>query len=166
MVFDVPESDFDVVVPGAAIGVHVVATDKTLGATISRRSPSADPDTRTVHCEADMPNASRDIPVNTTGEVRIDVGKPSPATAVPLASAAITGVKAAVFVVEGDVAHKRTFKILGERGGTVYLDGGLRPGTQVVTEGRAVLADGDAVAPKMVAFGAEDREDGSREAKE
>jgi hypothetical protein len=48
----------------------------------------------------------------------------------------------------------------------VYLDGGLRPGTQVVTEGRAVLADGDAVAPKMVAFGAEDREDGSREAKE
>ncbi|MGH7436270.1 MAG: efflux RND transporter periplasmic adaptor subunit, partial [Polyangiaceae bacterium] len=80
--FDVPESDFDSVAPGAPIRVHVVATDATLSATISRRSPSADPDTRTVHCEADVPNSNRDIPVNTTAEVRIEVGRARPAVAI------------------------------------------------------------------------------------
>jgi RND family efflux transporter MFP subunit len=166
VVFDVPESDFDVVGPGTPVSVHVVATDRTLGATVSRRSPSADPDTRTVHCEADMPNSSREIPVNTTGEVRIAVGKPVPAAAVPLASAAVTGAKAAVFVVEGGVAHKKTFKVTGERGGTLFLDTALAAGAQVVTEGRAVLADGDAVTAKVVPFDADDAQDGPREARE
>lgn len=152
MVFDVPESDFDIVAPGSALGVHVVATDKTVGATIARRSPSADPDTRTVHCEADIANSNRDIPVNTTGEVRIDVGQPRQAVAVPLDSASITGSKAVLYVVEGGVAHKTTGKVLGERGGTLYLDPALRAGSQVVTEGRAVLADGDAVTAKPSAF--------------
>lgn len=151
-VFDVPESDFDLVAPGAPISVHVVATDRTLGATISRRSPSADPDTRTVHCEADMPNSDRSIPVNTTGEVRIEVGPPIQAVAVPLDAAAITGSKAALFVVTGAAAHKTTFKVLGERGGTLYIDRSMQPGTQVVTEGRAILADGDAVAAKEATF--------------
>ncbi len=152
LVFDAPESDFDVVAPGSALSVHIVATDKTVGATLSRRSPSADPDTRTVHCEADIPNPSREIPVNTTGEVRIDVGQPRQAVTVPLDAASITGSKAVLYVVEGGVAHKTTASVLGERGGTLYLDPALRAGSQVVTEGRAVLADGDAVAPKPTAF--------------
>ena len=44
--------------------------------------------------------------------------------------------------------------VLGERGGTVYIDSTLKPGTAVVTEGRAVLADGDAVASRKVPFDA------------
>jgi membrane fusion protein (multidrug efflux system) len=152
MTFDVPEGDFGITAPGTPLTVHVIATDRSFTGTISRRSPSADPDTRTVHVEADMPDPDKLIPVNTTGEVRIEVGQPQPATAIPLDAAAITGAKAVIFVVEAGVAHKATFKTRGERGGTLYLDTALKPGTSVVTEGRSILGEGDAVASKLVPF--------------
>jgi membrane fusion protein (multidrug efflux system) len=134
--FDVPEDDFAIVAPDTPLTVHLLATDRTLKGTVSRRSPSADPDTRTVHVEVDLADPDRTIPVNTTGEVRIDVGDPQPATAIPLDSASISGGKATLFVVDG----------------TLYLEPALKPGTSIVTEGRAILSEGDHVAPKQVAF--------------
>lgn len=163
VVFDVPEGEFDEVAPGALIQVHVVATDARKTATVSRRSPSADPDTRTVHCEADVPNSNRAVPVNTTAEVRLEVGRSRAAVAIPLDSASVSGSKAVVFTVGGGAAHKETFKVLGERGGTLYLDTALKPGTQVVTEGRAVLADGDPVAAREASFAPEVSADGAPE---
>jgi len=154
MTFDVPEDDFHIVTPNTLVGVHVVATNQTFTGGISRRSPSADADTRTVHVEVDMPDPQRQIPVNTTGEVRIEVGQPHSATAIPLDSASISGSKAVVFVADKGVAHKTTFKVLGERGGTLFVDGALKAGTAIVTEGRAVLAEGDPVAPKRATFDA------------
>jgi RND family efflux transporter MFP subunit len=152
--FDVPEDDFGVVAPASPLTVRALATNEVFTATVSRRSPSADADTRTVHAEIDIPDPNREIPVNTTGEIRIEVGQPSLATAIPLASATINGSKAVVFVVDGGVAHKATYKVLGERESTLYVESALKPGTPVVTEGRALLAEGDAVAPKMVTFAA------------
>ncbi|HLK36392.1 MAG TPA: efflux RND transporter periplasmic adaptor subunit [Polyangiaceae bacterium] len=152
MTFDVPESDFEVVAPGISVSLRALATGRTLSGTIARRSPSADPDTRTVHCEVDISDPARRMPVNTTAEARIEVGQPIPASAVPLDAAAISGDKAAIFVVDRGVARKETFKVLGERGGTLYLDTGLRSSTPVVTEGRSTLADGDGVAAKQAAF--------------
>jgi membrane fusion protein, multidrug efflux system len=152
MTFDVPEDDFAIVAPTAPLSIRLLATGRTLAGTISRRSPSADPDTRTVHVEVDLADPNREIPVNTTGEVQIEVGNPSPATAIPLDAASISGSKAAIFVVEGGIAHKTTFQTRGERGGTLFVDPALKPGAQVVTEGRATLADGDHVAAKPVPF--------------
>jgi RND family efflux transporter MFP subunit len=148
MTFDVPESDFDVVAPQTPVSIRVLATGRALAGAVARRSPAADPETRTVHAEVDLDNARRDVPVNTTGEVTIQVGAPRPATEVPLVAASISGLKATVFVIDGDVAHKRTFAVLGESGSDVYLDTALKAGSRVVTEGRALLADGDHVAPK------------------
>ena len=76
MTFDAPESDFDLLGPGTVASVHVVATGKVISAPISRRAPAADPETRTVHVEIDLADATRQIPVNTTGQVRIEVGPP------------------------------------------------------------------------------------------
>ena len=152
MTFDVPESDFEVVAPGTSVSLRALATGKALTGTIARRSPSADPDTRTVHCEVDIPDPTRQMPVNTTAEARIEVGQPIPASAIPLDAAAISGDNAAIFVVDGSVARKETFKVLGERGATLFLDTALRASTPVVTEGRSTLADGDGVAPKQAAF--------------
>jgi RND family efflux transporter MFP subunit len=152
--FDVPEDDFGVVAPSTSLSVRALATNKTFDGTIARRSPSADPDTRTVHAEVDIPDPDRLIPVNTTGEIRIEVGQPAPAVAIPIDAATINGSKAVVFLVEKGVAHKATFRVLGERESTLYVETALRPGTQVVTEGRALLAEGDAVAAKVVAFAA------------
>ena len=162
MTFDAPEGDFGVIAPGTPLTVHVLATGETFPGTIARRSPSADADTRTVHCEVDIADPKRHLPVNTTGEVRIEVGQPRPATAVPLDSASISGAKAVLFVDEGK-ARKATFQVEGELGGAVFLDTSLAAGTLVVTEGRAILAEGDAVAAKEVPFAAGSAAAASRE---
>ena len=145
MTFDVPEIDFDSVAAKTPVSINVLATGKQVVGAVARRSPAADPDTRTVHVEVDLDNATREIPVNTTGEVRIQVGTPKPATVVPLTAASISGSKAALFVVEGGITRKKTFAVQGEEGSDLYLETALAPGVSVVTEGRALLADGDRV---------------------
>jgi RND family efflux transporter MFP subunit len=142
---DAPEIDFDVVAPGTTVTLHVFATNKALTATITRRAPAADLSTRTVHFEIDIPDPKREIPVGTTGEVHIEVGEPAHAAEIPMYAATIRGTKATVFVVEGDIVRSKTFAVQGEVGGRLFLDPALAPGALVVTEGRALLDDGDRV---------------------
>jgi membrane fusion protein, multidrug efflux system len=143
---DVPEIDFAAIPPGTEVRIAVSATKQQLVGTISRRAPAADPSTRTVHFEVDLPDPTREIPVGTTGEARLDVGKPEPATAIPIYAASVRGTKATVFIVEGDVAHARTVAVKGEIGGGLFVDDSLAPGALVVTEGRALLTEGDRVS--------------------
>jgi membrane fusion protein, multidrug efflux system len=145
LVADVPEIDFDAVAPGTVVRVHILANSFDATAAIARRAPSADPSTRTVHFEIDLPDPERKFPVNTTAEVHVEVGQPIPATEVPLFAASVRGSKATLFVLEGDVAHSRTFAVKGESGGSLFLETSLAPGTRLVTEGRALLQDGDHV---------------------
>jgi RND family efflux transporter MFP subunit len=148
MTADAPESDFDIVNTGTKVTVHVYATKRDLSGAITRRSPAADPSTRTVHFEVDLADPARSIPVGTTGEVHIEVGTPEPATSIPLYAATVRGTKANLFVIEGSVARARTFPVKGEAGGTLFLDRALAPEALVVAEGRALLEEGDAVAAK------------------
>jgi membrane fusion protein (multidrug efflux system) len=149
LVAAVPENDFDVVAPENHAHIHVFATGAQLDGAIARRAPSADPGTRTIHVEIDIADPSRSIPVYTTGEITLNVGQPVAATELPLSVATIRGAKATVFVIEGNVAHSRTFKYLGEAGGSVFVDTSLAPNTLVVSEGRALLADKDHVTAKV-----------------
>ena len=148
---DVPEQDFDAVAPETPVRLHFVATGHDLDAKISRRAPSADPATRTTRIEIDVNDEARTIPVWTTAEVTLDVGTPQPASAVPLAAASIHAGKAKVFVVSGgEHAHLVRAKVIGEHGGTLYLDpASLAAGTHIVTDGRTLLSDGDAIAPTL-----------------
>jgi RND family efflux transporter MFP subunit len=143
---EAPERDFELVAPATVVKIDVLATGKTLTAKISRRAPKADPRTRTVLFEIDVPDPERVMPVGTTGVVRLEVGAPLPAAAVPSYAATVRGGKAKIFVVEGDRARARAAPIVGESGGRLYLDpAALPPHANVVTEGRALLSDGDAV---------------------
>jgi membrane fusion protein (multidrug efflux system) len=146
---DAPEVDFGVITPGTKVTIHVISTGVDLVATIARRAPSADPTTRTVHFELDVPDPGKTIPVGTTAEIRIEVGTPAPATVVPLAAASVRGSKVSVFVIEGDIAHLRVVALKGELNGKLYLDPQLSPGSRVVTEGRALLNEGDRVAATL-----------------
>ena len=146
---EVPENDFDVVAVGTPVTVRALATRRELTAKISRRSPSADPSTRTVHLEIDIPDPTRSIPVGTTADLAIDVGEPAPATEIPLVAAAVRGTKATVFVVEGQTARKGVYAVKGERDGQLFVDPALAAGGHVVTEGRALLQDGDRVEAKV-----------------
>jgi len=143
---DAPEVDFGVVAPGTEVNIRILSTGKELVGKVARRAPAADDATRTVHFEIDVPNPDRSIPVGTTGELRIDVGDPVPAVEIPLLAASVRGSKASVFVAENGVARTRVVPVLGERSGRVYLEPTLKPGSLVVTEGRALLNDGDKVS--------------------
>jgi RND family efflux transporter MFP subunit len=146
MTADAPENDFDSIPPGTKVTVHVVSINVEILATITRRAPSADLGTRTVHFEIDIDNSKRRIPVDTTGEIQVPVGEPVPATAVPIKAATMNDKKATLFTVEGDVAHVRTLVELGEAGPNVFFTpDALKPGTPIVLEGRALLKDGDRV---------------------
>jgi RND family efflux transporter MFP subunit len=163
---DAPEIDFALVPPGTKVTVHLFAVGRDLAATITRRAPAADPATRTVRFEIDIPDPTRVIPVGTTGDVRVEIGAPLPASELPLFAATVRGSKASLFVVDGTTARRRTVAVLGEAGGVLFVEPALAPGTPVVAEGRALLEDGDAVAFKELAgaWGGEAVPDGGRPA--
>jgi membrane fusion protein (multidrug efflux system) len=145
VVADAPEIDFGFLAPGTKVKIHVLATNQDVSATISRRAPAADPVTRTAHFEMDVADPERALPVGTTADIHIDIGAPEPATEIPLSAATVRGDQAVVFVVDGNIARKRTVLVKGERAGRLFLDVALTPGTKVVTEGRALLSDKDKV---------------------
>jgi RND family efflux transporter MFP subunit len=146
---DVPEVDFAVIAPGASVHIHIDASGQDVEGVIARRAPHADRDVRTVHFEVDLPNKDRTLPVDTTGEVRIAFGDESTVAEIPLYAATVRGSKATVFVVEDDsLAHAQTLQVVGEIGGSLFVDRSLAPATAVVTEGRALLQNGDRVAAK------------------
>jgi RND family efflux transporter MFP subunit len=150
---EVPEADFDVVTPGAPVRIVALATNRELRGTIARRSPAADVSTRTVHMEIDVPDPNRSLPVGTTAEIAMEVGAPVAATEIPLVAASVRGGQATVFVVDRGVATKGVYRLKGERGGSLFVDPALRPGSRVVTEGRALLKDGDRVDAQLEAAG-------------
>lgn len=151
----VPEIDFEVVSPKTPLTIRLLANGKALTGDVARRAPGADPGTRTVLFEVDLPNPSRDIPVGTTAEITVEVGDAKPAIELPLLAAKIRGKTATVFVVDDGVAKKLTLDVIGERGASVFVDGkGLPAGARVVTQGRALLANGDRVAAKLDEAGA------------
>jgi multidrug efflux pump subunit AcrA (membrane-fusion protein) len=154
IVADAPEADFAVVAPDAAVAIEVEATGARLDAKVSRRSPAADETTRTVHFELDVPNADHKLPVGATARMTIDVGKQMPATLIPLRAATVRGQIANIYAVKEGVAKRLSLPILGERGGSLFLDPKLPSGTPVVIEGRALLDDGDPVTMKESGAGA------------
>lgn len=143
---DAPEKDFDSLAPSTVVDIEVLATGARLSAPISRRAPRADPRTRTIHFEVDVPDPDRRYPVATTAIVHVAVGQPIAATEIPLYVATQEESKAKLFVVADGLAHARTVSVLGESGGSLFVDPAALPaGSMVVSEGRALLGDGDEV---------------------
>jgi hypothetical protein len=129
----------------------MLATNYDTTGAIARRSPAANAATRTVHFEVDLADPERKIPVGTTAEMRIKIGAPADASVVPGYAASVRETSATLFAVEGNRAKKVVVAVKGEALGTLYVDPTLKPGTQVVTEGRSLLADGDVVVATLVA---------------
>ncbi|MDI1475750.1 efflux RND transporter periplasmic adaptor subunit [Polyangium sp. y55x31] len=146
---DVPEVDFQAVTPGAEVKLRLLATGKEMTARIARRSPAADPVTRTLHVEIDVPDPERTLPVGTTAEVFAEVGAPEPAIEMPLRAATVRGSKATVIVVEGEIARKASVRVLGETGKSLFVEPSILPGSLLVLEGRAHLRNGDVVRAKV-----------------
>jgi membrane fusion protein (multidrug efflux system) len=149
---DVPEGDFAVVAERTPVRVRLVALVSEVTGVIARRAPAADSGTRTVHAEIDLADAQGKIPVGTTAELTIEIGEPLPATELPLRAASVRGESATVFVVKDGSARKLKIEVMGESGGSLFVAPTLSAGTRVVSEGRALLKDGDRVTDKLEAF--------------
>jgi RND family efflux transporter MFP subunit len=149
IVADAPEIDFSIIAPDSAVKVRAFATGRELSARISRRAPAADPTTRTLDFEIDVADPERSLPVGTTADISIDTGLPVAACEIPLSAALVRGETATLFVVEGNVARKRTLRVVGERAGRLFVDPGLGAGTLIVSQGRALLNDQDRVRPSL-----------------
>jgi multidrug efflux pump subunit AcrA (membrane-fusion protein) len=78
------------------------------------------------------------------GRVEIAVGSRPDAVVIPQ-TALTEGSDPHVFVVDGEVAHKRSVTLGQRQGDDIEILTGLRSGEQVVTLGRQHLADGAAV---------------------
>lgn len=150
VVADVPESDFSAVAPATKVRLKFLAAALSTDGVVARRSPAADPVTRTVHCEIDLADPTKRIPVGTTAELAIDVGDPLPGTKIPLTSASVRGTKVSLFVVRDGVAKAVTAPLVGEAEGALFVGAPLAAGDVVVTEGRTTLHDGDAVNVKVL----------------
>jgi hypothetical protein len=87
------------------------------------------------------------MPVWTTAELKLDVGAPVSASTLPLMAASVHAGKATLFLVNGGIARQTIVKVIGERDGVLYVDPAVvAAGASVVTEGRTVLSDADAIA--------------------
>ncbi len=148
IVADVPERDAAAVVPDTPVAVSFFSSGVKRDAVVSRRSPQADPQTRTVRIEVDLDGKGAATAVGTTATLTVDVGEPQPSLEVPIIAAKARGESANIFVVEEDVVRARKLKILGESGGNLYLEPAIKAGTRVVTEGRGGLQDGENVIAK------------------
>ncbi len=150
IVLDVPETDCAVVEPGSEAKIRFLALGTTMVGKIARRAPAADSATRTIHAEIDLLDAQRKLPVGTTAELTLSVGEAVDASELPLRAASIRGDQATLFVLAGDIAHKRKVPVLGEALGSLFVPKqALAQGELVVTEGRALLSEGDRVQSKQ-----------------
>lgn len=149
ILLDAPEADFAVVAVGTPVQLRLLALGSEVTGTITRRAPSADPGTRTIHAEIDLDGAQSRIPVGTTAELTIEIGEPRPATELPLRAAAVRGDSATVFVVKDGAARQLKVAVMGESGGSLFVAPTLSAGTRVVSEGRALLKEGDRVTGKL-----------------
>jgi RND family efflux transporter MFP subunit len=150
IVLDVPETDCAVVEPGSEAKIRFLALGTTMVGKIARRAPAADSATRTIHAEIDLLDAQRKLPVGTTAELTLSVGEAIDASELPLRAASIRGDQATLFVLAGDIAHKRKVPVLGEALGSLFVPKqALAQGELVVTEGRALLSEGDRVQSKQ-----------------
>ncbi|WP_169796587.1 efflux RND transporter periplasmic adaptor subunit [Chondromyces crocatus] len=146
---DVPEADFSAVAPGAEVELRMMATGRAMTARVSRRAAAANPMTRTLHVEIDVPDPERALPVGTTAEVRAEVGEAQEALEIPLRAATVRGGKASLFLVEEDVARSVTVQVLGEAGKSLFVTPDFPAGSLVVVEGRGQLANGNVVRAKV-----------------
>lgn len=140
-----PEDDFAAVQPGTPVRVRLLGAGAVVPGRIARRSPAADMHTRTIRFEVDLDNTDRRLPIGTTARIELEVGDEVPALEVPVTAASVRGGRATIYAVEEGRAVRKALRVIGERGGSLLLEPGLAPDALVVTQGRALLRDGDRV---------------------
>lgn len=146
LVVNVPERYAGQVVLGQAVDVQVEAyPGETFSATVTRKSPTIDRDSRTFVVEALVNNPEHRLQDGAFAKASVRTQAASQAITAPIEAISNFAGVTKVFVVQDGQAKQVSVK-LGARGpGWVELIGDVPPQAQIVTSGHSQLAEGTAV---------------------
>jgi RND family efflux transporter MFP subunit len=141
-----PASDVPYLSIGAPVIVRIdVYPGEEWQGTVVRLGAELDPDTRTLIVEAEIDNSQGRLRPGLFGRLEVSRRVLSEALLVPLASVVDYEREKVLYVVESDVAHRRTIELGPTVGERVVVVSGLEPGEHVVVSGQQRVADGQKV---------------------
>jgi RND family efflux transporter MFP subunit len=109
---------------------------------VVRLAPTLDPTTRTLDAEVQLANAGGELRPGMYGRGEIVIEVHPQAPVVPAGAVLISDGKPFAFVLEGEVARRRSLGRGVDGGNWLEVKSGLRAGEEVVTAGADGLADG------------------------
>jgi RND family efflux transporter MFP subunit len=149
----VPEKEFRKIAPGHNAEVVIDALGGTrFAGTISRISPTVDPQTGTFRARVEVPDATRTLKPGMFARVNIVYERRQDALQLPRTAILDADGQQSVFVVASGKAEQRTIATGLSNGGWIEVLEGLEGSEQVVTVGQAGLKTGTPV--KIVGDGA------------
>jgi membrane fusion protein (multidrug efflux system) len=142
----VPEKEFRKIAPGqnAEVVVDALGAERFVGS-ISRISPTVDPQTGTFRARVEVPDPSRRLKPGMFARVNIVYERRRDALQLPRSAILDVDGGQSVFVVAGDKAEQRPIRTGLSNGGWIEVVEGLQGSEQVVTVGQAGLKTGTQV---------------------
>jgi membrane fusion protein (multidrug efflux system) len=142
----VPEKEFRKIAPGqnAEVVVDALGGERFVG-TISRISPTVDPQTGTFRARVEVPDASRRLKPGMFARVNIVYERRQDALQLPRSAILDADGTQSVFVVADGKAEQRSIRTGLSNGGWIEVLEGLQGTEQVVTVGQAGLKTGTPV---------------------
>ncbi len=142
----VPEKEFRKIAPGqnAEVVIDALGGARFAG-TISRISPTVDPQTGTFRARVEVPDATRTLKPGMFARVNIVYERRQDALQLPRTAILDADGQQSVFVVASGKAEQRTITTGLSNGGWIEVLDGLKGSEQVVTVGQAGLKTGTLV---------------------
>lgn len=143
----VPEREYRRISGGQSASIHVDAIPgSNFAATVARISPVIDPETGTFKITIEVTDSSGRLKPGMFGRISIVHDMHANALQVPRSAVIEESGATAVFVVEGDIAHRKAVVTGYTQNGLVEITEGLSDGEQIVTIGQAGLKHGAKVS--------------------
>jgi membrane fusion protein, heavy metal efflux system len=134
---DLPQESVGDVQLQSAADVRVSAyPDRAFTGRITFIAPAADPDTKKIRARVELSNPQLRLRPNMLAQVKLGVGKPSSALAVPTAAVVQMENKPVVYLQEAPgTFHRRTIEVGERAAGWVVVRSGLRAGDVIAVQG-------------------------------
>ena len=150
LTFDLPERLTPFIKAGQRIAYSLAALPgKSFDAAIARRTDILAPETRTMRAEVDIDNADRSLSPGMYASIQVPLDGIAGISVVPSSALrTIDGRVCVLAIVEGKT-KKLPVESLADAGADTIVSGSLAADTQLVVQGPASLADGQAVTVKQ-----------------
>jgi membrane fusion protein, multidrug efflux system len=143
----IPEREYRRIESGQSASIQVDAIPGSdFPATVARVSPVVDPETGTFKITVEVTDPSQRLKPGMFGRIGIVYDMHANALQIPRSAIVDEAGTTSVFVIEGDVAHRRTVVTGYSQNGFVEITDGLSDGEYIVTVGQAGLKEGAKVS--------------------